>query len=910
MIRKHRRFYVLSSLTVLLLAGLCQADGPAAVDFTRDVRPILSDKCFFCHGPDENRREADLRLDLRDDAFASGVFDGDDSSPAALIERIESDDVDLRMPPPDSHKSLTSDEKAILRRWVEQGAEYAAPWAFTAPQRSVPPAVTHDGAILRNPIDHFIQSRLFAQSLTPAPEANRATLIRRVSLDLIGLPPMPSDVDAFVNDDQPGAYERLVDRLLESPRYGERMATPWLDVVRYADTVGFHGDQNQNAWAYRDYVIESFNKNKPFDQFTIEQIAGDLLPNPTSEQRVATCFNRLNMMTREGGAQPKEYLSKYAADRVRTVSMAWLGLTFGCAECHDHKFDPISAKDFYSLAAFFADVRQWGVYMEYEYTPNPEFRGFSNDSPFPPESVVESPYLLEKIRSLHAQIDRIVENSFQAIATDPAQSAEFATWVAERKAFLAAHPDGWIPLTPETTQTDTPKSKKSAGTPTESEIDPSHSSQIVFDGKTPKDDVVTFQLAPGRYAALRLELLPKPDVTGTLLRDGTKGSALVRLELSLQKDRQNPRSIRFRHAAADFYEPQYRNGFEITDILGGWKTAANHTMEPQTGIWLFREPIVVTAAETLMVTLPKNRIGCVQISVTPLAPLDTANLAVQENVRFDSHSSQNESGTDAIQEQYLRSTSADRDAYRQFVALDEKLIACRHGETPVMVTEAITPMTTRILPRGDWQDESGEIVSPATPHFLPSPASSSEPLTRLDLAHWLVSAENPLPSRVVMNRFWKQLFGRGLCASVDDFGAQGEVPTHPELLDWLAIDFREHGWDIKRAIKQIVMSHTYQQSSQASLATQAIDPENRLLSHQNPRRLEAEFVRDNALAISGLLNADLGGPPAMPYQPAGYYESLQFPDRNYVAETDERQYRRGVYAHWQRTFGPSDAGKF
>ena len=407
MIRKHRRFYVLPGLLVLFLAGPSLAVEPTVVDFTRDVRPILSDKCFFCHGPDENRREADLRLDLRDDAFASGVFDGDDSSQAALIARIESDDVDLRMPPPDSHKSLTSGEKAILRRWVEQGAAYAAPWAFTAPQRNPPPEVTHDAAILKNPIDHFIQSRLFAQSLTPAPEANRATLIRRVNLDLIGLPPTPSEVDAFVKDDQPGAYERLVDRLLKSPRYGERMATPWLDVVRYADTVGFHGDQNQNAWAYRDYVIDSFNQNKPFDQFTIEQLAGDLLPNPTSEQRVATCFNRLNMMTREGGAQPKEYLSKYAADRVRTVSMAWLGLTFGCAECHDHKFDPISAKDFYSLAAFFADVRQWGVYMEYEYTPNPEFRGFSNDSPFPPEIVVESPYLLEKIRSIHAQIDTI-----------------------------------------------------------------------------------------------------------------------------------------------------------------------------------------------------------------------------------------------------------------------------------------------------------------------------------------------------------------------------------------------------------------------------------------------------------------------------------------------------------------------
>ncbi len=424
-------FGALLCLTVTCLAA------PGKVDFNREVRPILSENCFACHGPDKGVRKAKMRLDQRESALDKEAFVPGQPEKSELIARVVSTDPEEIMPPLDSHKKLTAAQKETLRRWIAEGAEYQPHWSYILPKRPALPVMT--GHTSAHPVDAFICQVLASQGVAPSREADRPTLLRRLSLDLTGLPPTPEEVRAFMNDAAPEAYERVVDRLLASPHFGERMAVPWLDVVRYADTVGYHGDQNVNVFPYRDYVIESFNRNKPFDQFTIEQIAGDLLPHPTAEQRVATCFNRLNMMTREGGAQPKEYLAKYAADRVRTVSGAWLGSTLGCAECHDHKFDPFTAKDFYSMEAFFADVKQWGVYADYGYTPNPDLKGFNNDYPFPPEISVNSTALQERIAKLREQISAAAGEA----ARRDAHPSGLAAWRAQLEAFLAESHSGW-----------------------------------------------------------------------------------------------------------------------------------------------------------------------------------------------------------------------------------------------------------------------------------------------------------------------------------------------------------------------------------------------------------------------------------------------------------------------------------
>src|SRR5947207_2280940 len=439
----------LAACSVPAVAGLAAAESSASTakpGYNRDIRPILSENCFACHGPDKNQRKGKLRLDVREAAIEKKALVPGKPQESELVKRLYTTNADDLMPPPESHKKLTAQQKNLLERWIEQGAEYEPHWAYIPPKRpEVPQPRNRQG--VRNPIDAFILQTLEAKGLEPSPEADRRTLLRRLSLDLIGLPPTPEEVAAFLRDSGSDAYQRQVDRLFDSPHFGERMAVPWLDVVRFSDTVGYHGDQNQRIFPYRDYVIASFNRNKPFDRFTIEQLAGDLLPDPTAEQLVATGFNRLNMMTREGGAQPKEYLAKYGADRVRTVSTTWLGSTMGCCECHDHKYDPFSTKDFYSMEAFFADLRQWGVYSDYTYTPNPDLKGWSNDHPFPPELEVDSFYLHLRQARLQERIDRLIESAANQWRTNPAGRAAFEDWRRTARAFLKQRPDGWA--TPE-----------------------------------------------------------------------------------------------------------------------------------------------------------------------------------------------------------------------------------------------------------------------------------------------------------------------------------------------------------------------------------------------------------------------------------------------------------------------------
>ncbi len=816
-----------------------------------------------------------------------------------LVARVFEDDAEQVMPPPETHKTLTAEQKELLKRWIAQGAEYQAHWAYVPPQRHTPPAVRETGWV-RNPIDAFILSTLESKAIKPSPEADRATLIRRLSLDLIGLPPTREEVRAFEHDADPRAYERLVDRLLESPHYGERMAVPWLDLARFADTVGYHGDQGQRVFPYRDYVIDAFNGNKPFDQFTVEQLAGDLLPHPTTEQLVATCFNRLNMMTREGGAQPGEYLAKYASDRVRTVAITWLGSTMGCAECHDHKYDPFTQRDFYSLGAFFADVKQWGVYADYDYTPNPELRGWTNDYPFPPEIELESPYLKHRQAQLRQQIHEFCRTAVSGLTAKPPGQAAFDDWVKNTAGFIKTAPSGWITPNP------TVETEKGASLQPDGSVLLNDRATKPTRGR--RGDSWTFGIKPGnlQVARIRLELLPHAAHGGKIVR-GDGASASVRLSASVRGAKTTTaKPLAFFQAEADVREPRYANGYELPGIIDGWQTAKNRKNAPQTAIFALDTPIDLTAGDELKIVVQTDRAGCIRISLSPLGfdPLNRPGLDDDERralaARPDERTPRQR---EILAEHYLLASGSRGPAWSTIKPLCVKLAECHDGKTHSMVTQATTPMVMRVLPRGNWQDQSGSIVEPAVPHFLPRQAAAKEGrLTRLDLARWLTAPDNPLTARVFMNRLWKQLFGMGISSQVEDVAAQGEWPVHPELLDWLALEFRDNGWNVKQMVKLLVMSATYRQDARLRPELRDVDPANRLLASQSPRRLDAEFVRDNALAIAGLINLDIGGPSAFPYQPAGYYANLQFPDRDYIAETDQRQYRRGLYMHWQRTF--------
>ena len=875
-------------LGVCLLPSVLTAAEPR-LSFNRDIRPILSDRCYHCHGPDGSERKADLRLDRRGEDALLVLAPGDVQA-SEVIKRVFSKDAEEVMPPPESHKTLTDDEKARLRRWIEEGAEYEPHWAYAPLVRPAVPAADSK----ENPIDSFVRAKHASPAASFAPEASPERLLRRLSLDLTGLPPTESERAAFLADHAPGAYERGVDRLLASPRFGERMAVWWLDIARFTDTVGFHGDQNQRIFPYRDYVIAAFNANKRFDQFTIEQLAGDLLPSPTVEQRVATGYNRLNMMTREGGAQPKEYLAKYGAERVRSVAAAWLGSTFGCAECHDHKFDPIPTRDFYQLQAFFADVKQWGVYHDYTYTPNPDLRGFSNDHPFPPELQVDSPYLQDRDRAARAALVQYLDS--WSGAKSPAATQRVA-WIESARAWVSAHSGHWQPV-----EAGGLRHKRGQTEPVGPlVVTPAGALELGTKARSGDEIRVTLKPAPGRYASLRIDLdgvkFPVEDNEGSGFRafafQHHAAGAIRRVDVHL--------------AEATAKRPRYRNGAEIDGVADGWRLPAEPGAEPLAAAWVFQQPIDVAPGDELHLRLAYDVTGAVRFSLSPFSTLEPRRLLTDDLVQaLDPKSRMAPSMRQTLlTETWLGAGGKDGNAQTQARRLAAEVRRFQGGKTWTLVTEAAEPLPVRVLPRGNWQDESGPEVLPATPSFLPGQRVSApgQRLTRLDLARWIVSTENPITARTVANRLWQPFFGTALSAVVDDLGSQGELPSHPELLDWLAAEFRESGWDVKHLVRLIVTSRTYRQSSVFRPGLREADPANRLLTAQNPRRLEAEFVRDNALAVAGLLDLRaIGGPSIRPYQPAGHYAALQFPDRDYVDDGAEQQWRRGVYLHWQRTF--------
>lgn len=915
MLAVYRRITFPALLWFLALRP-ADSSGAAAqrIEFNRDIRPIITQNCYACHGPDKNQRKAKLRLDVREVALDRGAIVPGKPAESKLVEHIFSEDPDEIMPPPKSRRSLTAAQKQLLKDWIVAGAEYEPHWAYIPVRRPEVPA-TKNPAWVRNPIDAFVLHMLDTKGIQPSKEAPKAELLRRLSLDVIGLPPTPEQLKAFLKDSSPDAYERQVDRLLSSPQYGERMAVPWLDVVRYADTVGYHGDQNQNIFPYRDYVIDSFNRNKSFDQFTVEQLAGDLLPAPTTEQQIASGFNRLNMVTREGGAQPKEYLAKYAADRVRTVSMAWLGSTMGCAECHDHKFDPFTSKDFYQMEAFFADIKQWGVYEDYAYTPNADLKGIGNDGPFPPEIQVDSPYLRQRIAKLRVRQREEFDRGLAELLQSRDDKSAFEAWRENNLQFLQANPSGWHAPLPQVSLR-----MKETNALAETNFVVQGDGTVQLSELAREKTRLVLPLSNVWVSAIRLDIVPQPetkDPTGaaTKFKEASLSFAAAVNEPE-QEEADQRLGIYF--ADADHKTEHYANGHLVLGVKEHWVLSPYH--EKQSAVWLLDRTIRPGRQTSLVIDLGALPVASVRASVSPFASLDPLQAgggsALSKALAGRRHMSATQRAL--VQQTYLLSACPEPEAVGKIRKLQDQVRECRGGRAFTLVTVARDPIPMRVLRRGNWQDQGGDPVQPLVPHFLPQiPNPENRRLNRLDLARWLVSAQNPLTARAVMNRLWKQFFGTGISAVVDDLGAQGEWPVHPELMDWLASEFMrpesdpcsgESGcdaafpWDLKHMIRLIVMSATYRQDSNERPDLKEIDPNNRLLACQSPRRLEAEFVRDNALAIAGLLNLDLGGPSAFPYQPPGYYSFLQFPDREYLADADDRQYRRGVYTHWQRAF--------
>ncbi|WP_010581641.1 PSD1 and planctomycete cytochrome C domain-containing protein [Schlesneria paludicola] len=907
----HSWFLRVVSASIAILMMPWQADCsdggtlPDVVEFNRDIRPLLSDNCFYCHGPDKNKREADLRLDT--EAGLTGPRP-DESKPkivvpgkpelSELIRRVHSSNPDDVMPPPDSGKQLTAREMGLLKRWVEQGAPYEGHWSFLPIKRPAVPVVTTNETVTQEPIasknaiDAFIRQKLAELQQKPSAEADRITLIRRLSFDVTGLPPTPEQVAAFVQDQSADAYERLVDRLLESPHFGERLAVWWLDLVRYADTVGYHGDQTVNVAPFRQYVIDSFNANKRFDQFTVEQLAGDLLNNPTREQKIASGYNRLGMMSAEGGVQDKEYLAKYIAERVRNASGTWMGVTLGCAECHDHKFDPFTSRDFYRFEAFFADIEERGLYA-----------GAYLDGNFGRSIKVPT---VEQERDL-AQLDQSIREIKSVIdLSTPELLAAQATWESTQSTWSVLTPDQF----------------SSAGGST---LTLKEDGSILVSGTNPSNDayVLTFKQPRTSITALRLEVLADESLPAKGPgRAGNGNFVLTEFEVRTQPTGVDPLPIALQNPTASFEQSVAAEGnpygkWLVTAAIDGdakgknWGWAVlDKVGQPHVAIFETAMDLSCGDDAPLTITLrqgfdSQHNIGRFRIAATTTARPVKFDPAIPPSVvQILSVAAINRTPEQQAElSRFYRTIAPQLETARQQLADVEKRRKELDARIPSsLITASVTPRMVRVLPRGNWMDDKGEVVTPAFPGIFSSSETSTTRLTRLDLARWLTAANNPLTARVFVNRVWKLLFGSGLSRRVDDLGAQGEPPSHPQLLEHLAGCFIDSGWDIKQLIKTILMSETYRQTSLARHELREFDPYNRWLARQGRFRLDAEFVRDDALAVSGLLVTTIGGVSVKPYQPPGYWAHLNFPIREWQNGHGEDLYRRGLYTHWQRQY--------
>ncbi|MCI0540341.1 MAG: PSD1 and planctomycete cytochrome C domain-containing protein, partial [Verrucomicrobiales bacterium] len=1020
-----------------------------SVDFNREIRPILSDNCFACHGPDEGARKAKLRLDHREGALKGGKS-GDPAiipgkpDESELIKRIMTSDEDDLMPPPKSKKKLTATQMDLLKRWVAEGAAWPSHWAFEKPQRApLPETALKNWA--KNEIDRFVLARLEKEGLKPSPQADKPTLIRRASLDLTGLPPTVEEVDAFLNDSSATAYEKLVDRLLDSSRYGEHMAKSWLDAVRYADSHGYHIDSQRDIWPYREWVIKALNQNIPFDEFTAQQLAGDLLPNATTDQKIASGYVRCNMSTGEGGAIEAEYQSKYAFDRTETTGTIWLGLTLVCSRCHTHKYDPILQREYYGLYAFFNNLNE--PVMDGN-KPNPD--------PFLPLPTAEQKARQAELKGLitdtQTKIDRPVAE------LDDAQRLWQTDWHQKLKA-------GWALLAVKEA-----KATSTSGTAFKTLeggsilAEPGKSSQEIYE--------IATKLDPGKLGALRLEAIPHkslPAQGSGRAQDGRFRLMEIEAEIMSAKAEGKPMKLRFAHATADSAEASHEAAKAIDGNSDtGWSISTNAITEMHNAIFVLGEAVSVAAEAELRIRLrfegadanralghfrftaaqdaqlvnwlippkpdpwrvigpfkteglqaglsetyePEKEIDLkksypgvreevrwnvrgdledgkrhllvhdlhgvhgayyfyrtikveedrkAQLSLraddlfkiwlngqlvlersNPAKPTDSAdkvnvNLQRGENkilvkvvnhqgaayFAFDKDLGRSETlapeiapvlaatekpvNNDAskVRNSYRREHS---DEFKQLFAERDRLQSEQSSlertiPTTIVAKEMEKPRETFMLMRGEY-DKVSEKVTPGVPSILP-PLPPDAPLNRLTLAKWLTSAEHPLTARVTVNRHWQQYFGVGLVKTAEDFGIQGERPSHPDLLDWLATEFIGTGWDVKRLQRLIVTSATYRQSSKLTPELRGRDPENRLLARGPRFRVDGEVLRDMALYVGGMMVEKQGGRSVKPFEPPGLWEAVSFNNsQKYVPDTGEGQYRRSLYTYWKRQSPP------
>lgn len=804
----------------LCLLSFTTLAGAAELSFNRDIRPILSDNCFYCHGPDKNNRKGDLRLDVREELIKLG--------PQTLIERITTSDADDLMPPAESHKKLSAKQKDTLKQWIAQGAKYEPHWAFVLPVKP------KSG----NSIDDFVRAELKKHGLQPTPKASRETLMRRLALDLTGLPPKVTD-KADLSD--------FIDHLLNSLHYGEHMAVAWLDAARFADTNGYQVDRDRELWPWRDWVIKAFNANMPFDQFTIEQLAGDLLPNATLDQKIATGFHRNHMLNEEGGIIAEEFLAEYTADRVETTAAVWMGQTFNCCRCHDHKFDPFTAKDFYAMKAFFHNVPERGVGI------------YSNPvrTNAPPFVKLPAPGLEAKIAALNAKL-KSVEDQLKSLA-----AGDLEPWA---KKLVAAKID-WLPLEPQ----------KATGGDNQPQI--TDKAVLIGPQETRANNIVIkAKLPAGKITALRLEC-------------STTAPAASFQWSELKVGKTKLHSIDATHANVLDNDRKTKSVLSVAPD------------KPVQALFEIEKPL--EASEVDITIGVENAGGPSQwrlfATKTPTEVIAPASIVtIAEKV----HAKRTAAERKKLADFRMAQMPEHRRLSEEAAAL-KKQIAAAEAEIPttLVMEEQKEMRPTFILMRGAY-DKPGEKVTAATPGVLPALAADL-PRNRLGLAKWLVSRENPLTARVIVNRFWQHFFGTGLVRTSEDFGSQGEQPSHPELLDWLAVTFQESGWDVKKLVKLIVTSETYQQSSHFSVRSAHLDPMNTWLSRGPRHRLSAEVIRDQALAASGLLVEKIGGPSVKPYHPPGLYEQVvaqrDNPKATYQQGSGGDLHRRSLYTYWKRS---------
>ncbi len=834
-----------------------QANTKPPIDFNRDLRPIFSENCYACHGPDKNKRKAGLRLDREEETF-SKLESGDfaivrgDTEKSKLLELVASDDEDDRMPPKKTGKRLTKTQIDLLRRWIEQGAAWKRHWAYIPPERPPLPEVKNK-KWPRNEIDYLILARLEKEEISPSQEADRSPLLRRLSFDLTGLPPTVSEVDAFLRDKSSQAYEKTVDRLLASPHYGERMAQQWLDLARYADSDGYHRDSPRSMWQYRDWVINAFNQNKPFDQFTVEQIAGDLLPGTTLDQRIATAFNRNGMSTTESGADPEEYLNKHVTDRVNTTSTVWLGSTIGCAECHDHKYDPFSQKEYYQLYDFFNQIPEEGLDVD----PAPPFVEVPN---------AEQRAAMAKVDAELAQID--AQRKALLAATDPAWPAAQAEWAHRVLANEKVNPpvllSDWSSIGPFTAASGSEAYAKAF--PPEQEMD---LAKTYEDGKLkwvpqPSWQDSAVQTLSGENAATYLYRTITVEAAKTVALYMGSGDAL--------KGWLNGKAI----IAKDIRREAAPNQDEVEVELKRGENKLLLKIINYDGTYGFYFSTDRESGDEKFTAIKK----ILKLSATERKPEQMAEV---EQYFRENHLPEVQQFNQRLRE--LKKSKKDLKASIPTVRVMQEMAERR---------------PTRIRIRGDYRNK-GEQVTANVPRVLaPLPADSKT--NRLTLANWLVNPNNPLVARVTVNRYWALYFGTGLVKTGNDFGSQGELPSHPELLDWLAREFIDSGWNIKALQKKIVMSATYRQSSKTRKELLARDPANRLLARGARFRLPAEMIRDGVLAYSGLYDCTLGGPSVRPYQPAGLWEEILYKGvEKYEVSHGVDLYRRSLYTLWKRS---------